>query len=230
MALEYLRIRPEAIVAISSYYLAKALDGDPDITALFPLLPHGSIAEAWLEETDAGPRVAVRIKGLRSTIEDDDGIRYVDPEWFVLSLALTIYRGHSHIKNISPRMKPGDDPPPPEVHAYHYVYMFRDENGIPWQRLIAGAGSGEDVKLAPEHRDLRMQALSIIPGPNRTYRGREEAIEEALRLYHEAAARGHSLGLSACAYEAMLKFGFKLLDDAHGHKLRREQPIKDAAE
>jgi len=168
--------------------------------------------------------VEVKIKGIKQTPEsrEDEGIRVVDPEWFVLALAFTIFGEHSHIKKTS-----GDDAP-----TRHWVYIFADKSGIPWQRLIAGAGRGEEVQLGPDHKVLCMEELTIVAkkGP---WKSRDTAIAHTLDLYQvasdKAAAKGNTLGITKASYEAMLRAGFKLLDDTHGHKLKRESAVHKAA-
>lgn len=241
--IRYPQIGLKAQLAIASYILRRmttlGLDPQAEKAQLKALIKatvsHGSLVGAEVLETPSGPRVAVKIKGIKQSREigDDEGIRAVDPEWFVLALILTIFGGHSHIKNISPRRKPVDPPPLPNTHDSHYVYIFEDARGFTWQHLIAGAGRGQEAQLG-DHRILCMEELTLAPrkGP---WKERATAIDEALRLYQvaadTAAAKGATLGITKASYEAMLRAGFKLLDDCHGHKLKLDPGLsKEAAE
>ena len=149
-------------------------------------LPHGSLQKAEVVRLPMASKVHLMVQGIRSiTREVDEGWRHVDPEWVVAAMALTLFKGHSHIKNISPRRKPGDAPLPPGRHDNHYVYMHEDEGGsFTWERLIAGAGSDEAVKLGANHHDLTMESLTTTTTrARRAWKTREDAIGESLRLY-----------------------------------------------
>jgi hypothetical protein len=231
----YPQIGLKAQLAVASYVLRRVstpgLDPKGEKAQLSALIksviPHASLVSAQVVETEGGLRVKAKIKGIKQTREagDEEGYREVDPEWFVLALALTTFGNgcHSHIKRTSPT----------DASPLHYVYIFEDGLGLTWQHLIAGAGAGEEAQLGPNHKVLCMEELTLAPSARRTWKDRETAIGEALRLYQmaadKAAAKGTTLGITKASYEATLRAGFKLLDDTHGHKLKREPVVHKAA-
>ena len=218
----YPDITHEAQMELITYCLLRAAGQEASLSKVLAR-PHGSISWAQIEEpgyvsTDPnapawapgdGPRVAFKI--------GDHNPRYCDPEAFAVLLVLIWWGGYPFFDNVSPRAQD------PKKEEHHYIELL-DPLGTRLHRLIAGAGNGEVARL-PHHYDLRMQSLRIIRGAAQG--GREDAIQMALTYYHVAAvARGQSLVLSAPAYEALVRFAFKLLDDTQGHKLRgrdREQ-------
>jgi len=212
----YPDITHEAQMELITYCLLRAAGQEASLSKVLAR-PHGSISWAQIEEpgyvsTDPnapawapgdGPRAAFKI--------GDRNPRYCDPEALAVLLVLTWWGGHAFFDNVSPRVQD------PRKKEHHYIELL-DPLGTRFHRLIAGAGEGE-VALLPNHYDLRMQSLRIIMG--KAQGDREDAIQMAMTYYHAAAvARGQSLILSASAYEALVRLAFKLLHDAHGHKLR----------
>lgn len=223
----YAEISPKAQQDLITYCLLRAAGEGADFTQLvLAHLPHGSVSVAWVEEpglisTDPnapswaegdGPRVAFRI--------GDRNPRYCDLEAFVVLLVLTMFGGHPWIDDVSPRAQD------PNLKRLHYVELLE---GTRFHRLIAGGGRWEVVKLEGDHHDLRMRSLRIVPGPA-VWTRESDAIQPALRLYHAAASRGQVPTLSAADYDALLRSTFKLLDDTHGHKLKRPPKPSVAAE
>jgi len=144
----------------------------------------------------------------------DRNPRYCDPEAFVMLLVLTMWGGHAFFDNVSDREQD------PSVKQRHYIELLQPL-GTRLHRLISGAGDGEEARLGPDHYDLRMQSLRIVTKKG-IQGGREDAIQMAVTYYHAAVTKGQAPILSASAYEALVRLSLKLLDDTHGHKLRRE--------
>jgi hypothetical protein len=221
--MSYHLIAPETAVAVEAYLLRRATQGtlDPEaeraeLEALIrtALRPHGPLVKAWFLE-DGG--LGVQIRGMHSSLlKVDNGERIVNPEALPAMLLFTLFRGsHFHIKDTTGErereLAPGQ-------HRSHYVYLLNDQHRL--ERVLTGAGIGEEVKLGPAHRDLRLENLTLRPSASRTWKTREDAIEAALGFRETAIAQGtSSLGLTAIAYEAVLRVSLKLLDDTHGHKL-----------
>jgi hypothetical protein len=193
-------------------YLPSIIPHGPSILPHGPsILPHGSITKAWID--DARDAVAFRI-GERNA-------RYCDPEAFVMQLALTMFGGHAHIDDNSPRAQD------PKIKRLHYIWLLNAHGGGPkftLQRIIAGAGAWEAVRLMADHHDLRMRSLRIVHGGG-AFQTREDAIQRALFLYHSPQGRSIPPVLSAEAFKDLLWQVFKLLDDAHGHELQRSRKV-----
>src|SRR5229473_6351933 len=226
---KYPAIVSDKVVALLAYYHRRAIGHEysrEEMADVFSrLLPFGSITEAryampgdapegpnapaWAAGDD--PRVALGIK--------DRGLRYYDTEWPMANMVLTIYGNFPHIDNSTNKEDPDQ---------HHYLEAIGGDVGLSALRLIANAQPGQDVKITGEHHDQRMQALMLMPGPGRSYRGRPEAEEEALKRYDVAAEKDKALGLAREEYRALIKAAFKLLDDCHKHKLRRRQDLAPA--
>jgi hypothetical protein len=73
-----------------------------------------------------------------------------------------------------------------------------------------------------------MEEMTVIPSGHRTKNSRNVAVYEAERLYQvaagKAAEKGMTLAFTKASYKALIQACFKLLDETHGHKLRREGP------
>jgi hypothetical protein len=237
---EYPPTKPAVIAALAGYLLRRSAQGwkaaDPETEAaelellIAACIPHGPIGEVWTaRKDDAQLLVYTKIRGIRSQIPGS-GARFMDPESFILILALTLFGGHLRLLNTLSKAE-AERRGITEGRHYPYVLggtgtLLSSDAGITLPRLLADAGPGEDVRFACDHHDLRMGSLRLVKMTQRTYQGREDTICEALRR-REKAAHKSSAVLSPRAYEALLRSAFDLLDACHGHKIR---PQRAAAE
>ncbi|MBX5174053.1 hypothetical protein HJB84_30190 [Rhizobium sp. NZLR1b] len=205
---------PEAAQALLGYLNAatKTLKGMkvigetthpiPSPEDLLQGLPQGSLTAARYD----------REAGLIAFTVKDRNERFIEPEGLLVLRVLSLFNGGAYLDK---NQKGGEE--------LHYLEVFsRPGMGITLQRLLADAQKGELVKMRGDHHLLSASNLTIVPGPQRSARGRREAYEAALADYDERATNwGLAKLLSKTDYLAMLRGAFRLYDIKHGHSYLR---------
>lgn len=198
---------PEALKALLDYYQQAVLhlrhpssapEADPAL--LLKGLPQGPIKSARLIlNPTASPTIAVTIKDRKE--------RFLDPEAFFMVRVLDLFGVGLHI----------DKNQKGEAGRHDYIEIGHD-GGITLPRLLADAQLREVVKQLGDHHDLRAATLAIAGGTDKVYRGRREALAEALNSYDQNASQwGLSTSLSRKHYQALVRGSFRLFDIMHGH-------------
>ncbi len=214
MTIPYDPTTPEAVSTLLNYLnaatrslKAKELIGEtdhpiPNPEDLLQGLPQGSLSAARYDRESE--LIAFTIK--------ERNERFIEPEGFAVLRVLSLFNGGGYLDK---NQKGGDE--------YHYLEVFsRPGMGITFQRLLADAQKGELVKMGGDHHLLTATNLTIVPGSQRSARGRREALEAALADYDERAINwGLSKLLSKADYLAMLRGAFRLYDIKHGHNYLR---------
>lgn len=194
---------PEATAALVRYSYAAAAHAmdpsspPPDPALLLIGLPQGPLGAARMvrEEEEGQPTIAFNIKARNE--------RFIEPEGFMIVRVLALSGTGVHIDT----NERGSD-------GYHYIEIGH-ETGLTLFRILTDAQKGETVRQRQDrdHHDLTSLNLIVEPGPARSYRGRREAMADALAAFdRNASGWGLDRLLSRRDYQVLIRNAFRLYD------------------